>query len=89
MKESYAITLSGRVQNVGFRYSAMQKADEYNIKGFVRNKPDGTVYIEAEGNSEDLQKFIEWCKEGPVTAVVENMNKQEMPIQNFKKFSIK
>ena len=89
MKESYAITLSGRVQNVGFRYSAMQKADEYNIKGFVQNKPDGTVYIEAEGNSEDLQKFIEWCKEGPVTAVVENMNKQEMPIQNFKRFSIK
>lgn len=89
MKESYAITLSGRVQNVGFRYSAMEKANEYDIKGFVQNKPDGTVYLEAEGNSEDLQKFIEWCKEGPVTAVVENMNKQEMPIQNFKRFSIK
>ena len=89
MKESYAITLSGKVQNVGFRYSAMEKANEYDIKGFVQNKSDGTVYIEAEGDSEDLQKFIEWCKEGPITAVVENMNKQEMPIQNFKRFSIK
>ncbi len=89
MKESYAITLSGKVQNVGFRYSAMEKANEYDIKGFVQNKSDGTVYIEAEGDSEDLQKFIEWCKEGPITAVVENMNKQEMPIQNFKRFAIK
>jgi acylphosphatase len=89
MKESYAITLTGRVQNVGFRYSAMRKAEEYDVKGFVQNKPDGTVYIEAEGTPEDLNKFMEWCKEGPVSANVENMNKQEIPVQNFKRFFIK
>lgn len=41
-----SIRIYGRVQGVGFRVSAQKKADELGITGFVRNEPDGTVYLE-------------------------------------------
>ena len=89
MKNALALTLSGRVQGVGFRFSTVHKAEQFNIKGFVKNQPDGTVYIEAEGEPENLNHFLEWCHEGPPSANVENVQKQEIPIQNFKRFSLK
>ena len=89
MENALALTIGGRVQNVGFRFSAVQKAEQYDVKGFVKNQPDGTVYIEAEGEAENLNKFIEWCREGPPSASVEHIDKQEIPIQNFSRFSVK
>ena len=89
MKQALAITLSGRVQNVGFRFSTVQKAQEFNIRGFVKNKYDGTVYIEAEGEAENLNSFLEWCKKGPTAATVQNTETQEIPIQEFSSFTIK
>jgi acylphosphatase len=89
MKNATALTIFGRVQGVGFRFSAVQKAEQYGVKGFVKNQVNGTVYIEAEGEPKDLNKFIEWCKEGPMSARVENVEKQEIPLQNFRRFSVK
>lgn len=89
MKQAFAVTLSGRVQNVGFRFATVEKAQEIGIKGFVKNKPDGTVYIEAEGEANDLNRFLEWCKEGPPAAKVENVENQEIPIQEFAGFNVK
>jgi len=89
MKQALALTLSGRVQNVGFRFSTVQTAQDLHIKGFVQNKPDRTVYIEAEGDAENLNNFVQWCKKGPPAAKVENIEKQEIPIQNFSDFNVK
>jgi len=89
MQQALAITLSGRVQNVGFRFATVQKAQELDIKGFVKNKSDGTVYIEAEGAAENLNYFIEWCKEGPPAASVQNAETQEIPVQDFSSFNVK
>jgi acylphosphatase len=89
MKQAFAVTLNGRVQNVGFRFATVEKAQEMGVKGFVKNKPDGTVYIEAEGESEDLNRFLEWCKEGPPAAKVKEADKQEIPIQEFTSFHVK
>jgi acylphosphatase len=89
MKNALSLTLSGRVQGVGFRFSAVSKAEEYQIKGFVKNQANGTVYIEAEGEPENLNQFVSWCHEGPAAARVDNVVKQEIPIQNFKRFSVK
>lgn len=89
MKQAFAVTLSGRVQNVGFRFATVEKAQEIGIKGFVKNKPDDTVYIEAEGEANDLNRFLEWCKEGPPAAKVENIETQEIPIQEFTGFNVK
>ncbi|WP_164668819.1 acylphosphatase [Virgibacillus doumboii] len=54
----------GRVQGVGFRYSTMQKANEYNLSGWVKNKTDGTVELEAEGDEQAVNAFINELKKG-------------------------
>ena len=58
------IRVVGEVQGVGFRYMTRQKARELGLTGFVRNDPDESVYIEAEGEDEVLKKFLAWCREG-------------------------
>lgn len=58
---------------MGFRLSAQNMAQKYNITGFIRNEPDGLVYIEAEGEEENLNKFLEWCKKGPNMAKIEKV----------------
>ncbi|MFO8234387.1 MAG: acylphosphatase [Bacteroidales bacterium] len=89
MKQAVALTLQGRVQNVGFRFSAKRKAEELDVKGFVKNQIDGTVYIEAEGEPETVNKFISWCHEGPPSAIVEKVNKETIPVNGYKQFVIK
>lgn len=89
MKQAVALTIKGRVQNVGFRFSALRKAEELDIKGYIKNKFDGTVYIEAEGEPAKLNQFINWCHEGPPAANVRQVNKQEISIQDYRGFVIK
>ncbi|MCK4664942.1 MAG: acylphosphatase [Bacteroidales bacterium] len=83
------ITVSGRVQGVAFRYSTLNTAKYYDIKGFVKNKVNGSVYIEAEGNKEKLDLFVEWCKKGPDMARVDDILITESGIINFKLFEIR
>lgn len=64
----------GRVQMVLFRDSAKRKAKNLGLKGFVKNEPDGSVYIEAEGDEKKLEEFLEWCKKGPILARVEKID---------------
>ncbi|HQK38448.1 MAG TPA: acylphosphatase [Bacteroidales bacterium] len=89
MKKHINITVTGRVQGVGFRYSAQEEAEELGIKGFVRNMPDGSVYIEAEGEEEDLLRFIDWCRQGPGYAHVKDLLIQEAPLGHFSDFEIR
>ncbi len=84
----YKIHISGRVQGVGFRWSAATEARDRNINGYVKNLPDGGVYIEAEGLREELDAFVEWCKKGPGLSVVENVNIESAPPVSFKDFRI-
>jgi acylphosphatase len=86
MRQAVILTIYGRVQGVGFRYFAKQKADLLNISGFVKNLPDGSVYVEAEGKQETLQLFITACKQGPSHAWVENVEIQYCPFQDFRSF---
>ena len=69
----YNITITGRVQGVGFRYSARSMARYMGITGFVRNLSDNNVYIEAEGDDKQLHEFINWCHNGPDNARVDNV----------------
>ena len=54
----------GRVQGVGFRASAQQKAAELGIRGWVKNQPDGDVEIEAEGQEKALKQFAASIRQG-------------------------
>ena len=85
----FTIKIHGEVQGVGFRYSAQEKAKELNVNGFARNEPDGTVYIEAEGEEENLMNFLKWCYKGPNFAKVKNINcKTDDRVWQFDDFKI-
>jgi acylphosphatase len=87
--KSYQITIIGKVQNVGFRYHTHEKAIQLNIKGFVMNKANGNVYVEAEGIEDSLMRFINWCNRGPKWAHVNELILIEQPICNYETFEIK
>ena len=89
MIKHYNITITGKVQGVFYRASAKEKAQEIGIKGFVKNQPDGSVYLEAEGEPSALEQLLEWCHEGPAKAIVEKVTKEEAPLKHFKHFRVK
>jgi acylphosphatase len=88
MKCAY-IHIYGQVQHKGFRFVAMQVAYQRGIRGFIQNKRDGSLYIEAEGEEEQLNGFLEWCKKGPMGAKVENVTIEEGEFKNYTSFDIK
>ncbi|RMG59518.1 MAG: acylphosphatase [Bacteroidetes bacterium] len=69
----YAIRVTGKVQGVFFRQSTQQEANRLGLAGFVRNEPDRSVYLEAEGAEAALQALIRWCHTGPPLARVEEV----------------
>lgn len=87
-KQVYII-IAGRVQGVGFRYFAMYKAEALHITGWVKNTPDEKVEIEASGEPDNLNTFIDWMKIGPARAVIQTFSISEItPIRNFNNFTI-
>ncbi|MFZ6664702.1 acylphosphatase [Peijinzhouia sedimentorum] len=87
--KSINISVHGKVQGVFFRMTALTKAIELNLKGSVQNKADGSVYIEAEGENENLENFLSWCKIGPEKAIVSSVDVQEKSLRNFSAFLLK
>ena len=67
------IIVTGRVQGVFFRAYTRDEAQRLGIKGWVRNRRDGSVEIEAEGEREQLEKLIKWCHKGSPYARVEDV----------------
>ena len=65
-----SIRVSGRVQGVCFRAYAQKRAIDFGLSGYVKNMPDNSVYMEAEGADEDVDKLVEWAKQGPPAARV-------------------
>lgn len=88
MAKSIQITVHGKVHGVWFRQSAMQMARQLGLAGFVRNEPNGTVYIEAEGDDNALFGFITWCHRGPELANVTHVSIVEQDSQNYIQFDI-
>jgi acylphosphatase len=84
----YNIKITGRVQGIGFRFSAMQVAYRYEVKGYVQNLKEGAVYIEAEGEEENISRFLQWCRSGPLGARVDNAEITEGEVKDFKSFDI-
>lgn len=71
------------MQGVGFRFSARNVAKTNGITGFVRNETDGSVYIEAEGEEKNLDRFLAWCRKGPSMSYVTNVSFEEGDIKPF------
>ena len=64
----------GRVQGVFFRASAQREARRLGLTGWVRNRPDGSVELVAEGEDESLREFLGWVQRGPTSARVDRVD---------------
>jgi acylphosphatase len=62
MRKRALVYYSGRVQGIGFRYTAREVACGYEVTGFVRNLPDGRVEMAAEGEEEEVAAFLNAIK---------------------------
>ncbi len=67
------IIVYGIVQGVGYRYSTYRKALQLGIKGWVRNKSDGSVEAIFEGPRDKLEEMLSWCQKGPSGAIVSDI----------------
>ncbi len=84
------ITVSGRVQGVCFRYYTFETAKSLGLKGFVKNLPDGTVSISAEGEVSSLHELVRWVESGPPGAIVRTIDVNfSQPSDEFAGFTIR
>ena len=83
------IVVHGFVQGVFFRASTQSQASEHSLTGWVRNLPDGTVEIHAEGEKESLDRFIEWCRQGPPAANVQRLDLDWVASQSLSDFEVR
>lgn len=65
-----SVVIRGRVQGVGFRAHTLAEARRHGLVGWVRNRPDGSVELAAEGRRSELERFLVFCHEGPPSAEV-------------------
>ncbi len=68
------LTVSGRVQGVGFRYFTLTQAVLYGLSGYVKNLHNGDVKIIVQGDQTLISEFKSKIKEGPRMSIVENVN---------------
>lgn len=85
----YDIYITGKVQGVFFRKHTTEKAKKEGINGFVKNMPDGSVYIEAEAPESTLNELVDWCKTGSPDANVENVEYHKSEIKGFDNFQVR
>ncbi|PSQ84032.1 MAG: acylphosphatase [Bacteroidetes bacterium QS_7_67_15] len=72
--ERLSAQVTGRVQGVGFRQFTRRKASDLDLTGWVKNEPDGSVRLEAEGPRDALDDLVDALRSGPRTASVENVS---------------
>jgi acylphosphatase len=90
MKVRAHVFVSGRVQGVFFRSETRHEARRRNVTGWVRNTADGRVEAVFEGEREDVEKLIDFCRRGPPGARVTKVDVQwEDYTGEFKDFKIR
>ena len=73
--------VAGRVQGVWFRESCRREAERLGVTGWVRNRADGSVEIEAQGNRAAVDALVTWAHEGPRPAVVESVAVEALAVE--------
>ncbi len=88
-KKRAKLIIKGIVQGVNFRYYTQREAKKNNLTGWVRNLPDGSVAALFEGEEEDVETMIQWCRSGPPSARVTELIAQKEEFRDeFQSFSI-
>jgi acylphosphatase len=73
---------------MGLRFSAMHKAHELNLKGYVQYTPNGDIVIETEGEEEALDQFFVWCQTGSISLLVSGIIINETELKGYTSFDI-
>ena len=87
--EAVHLLVHGHVQGVFFRASTQKKAEGLGLSGWVKNRPDGSVEIHAEGSREKLEELIAWCRNGPPQAEVSTIGLCWTEAESFSSFEIR
>jgi acylphosphatase len=88
VRELHAV-IHGRVQGVSFRFNALSEARRLEIKGWVKNLPDGTVETVASGPQTALEAYLNWLRQGPPGARVTQVDMHwREPAQEYDSFEI-
>jgi acylphosphatase len=82
------VVVTGRVQGVWFRESCRREADRLGVAGWVRNRADGEVEIEAEGPAGAVAALVDWARRGPDRAVVTGVSVDDVPPRGETAFSV-
>jgi acylphosphatase len=69
----------GRVQGVFYRDTCRRVATDLGVAGWVRNRPDGTVEVVAEGERDAVDRLLAWCRTGPPSARVDRVEIADEP----------
>lgn len=89
MKQRLVLAVFGSVQGVLFRHETMLRARSLGLTGWVRNEPDGSLTITAEGDTEALDLLLRWAKNGPTLAKIERTRVEWLPATGeFEDFEI-
>ena len=83
------LIVTGRVQGVGFRWSARRAAERIGVHGWVRNRPDGSVEVHAEGDDERVAAMVAWLAVGPDGAAVRAVDVAETEPEGLETFEIR
>lgn len=86
--QRWRLTVVGEVQGVGYRAATQRRATELGLSGWVRNRADGSVEMEAEGPQQALHDLRLWCEKGPALARVRWVTSIEVPTTGSDWFEI-
>jgi len=88
MKKALRIYIFGTVQGILFRNFIKDNADKLDVRGYVRNKDDGSVEVWLEGDCKNVDNIVELCKKGPEHAIINRLDIVEEKMQDMKEFKV-
>jgi acylphosphatase len=82
------VRIYGFVQGVGFRFAVERAASSRQVSGWVRNRGDGAVEAVFEGERQDVEALVDFCRHGPRGAEVERVEVEEESAEGLGGFSV-
>ncbi|MDP2623287.1 MAG: acylphosphatase [Actinomycetota bacterium] len=83
------VVVTGLVQGVGFRWSARRAAERIGVRGWVRNRADGSVELHVEGDEERVAAMLAWLRRGPDGAVIGDLEVADIEPEGMESFEIR